>query len=241
MKYLITISYDGSKYDGLQKLKNGKTVQGELESILSRCNESPVKVISSGRTDKGVHALNQVCTFNLNKEIDPYKLKGYINRSTSPALFVNSCEIINDEQFHARFSVKSKTYKYVINTGSYNPIENNYKYNFNKPLDTEKMSAISKLLIGTHNYHAFIVGKHNTYESTIYSIDITKDKTDVIIRIKGSAFYTYMVRNIVKVLILASNNIISEDDINCMLKTGKKIVEYSPAPPGGLYLETVEY
>ena len=70
MKYLISISYDGSKYNGLQKLKGKKTIQGELEEVLSKMNESPVSVKSSGRTDKGVHALDQKCHFELTKKND---------------------------------------------------------------------------------------------------------------------------------------------------------------------------
>ena len=69
MKYIITIEYDGSKYNGLQKLKNKVTVQGELETLLSKLDEKPVSVKASGRTDKGVHALNQTCHFELAKKI----------------------------------------------------------------------------------------------------------------------------------------------------------------------------
>ena len=241
MKYLITISYDGSKYHGLQKLKDKKTIQGELEKTLTKCNQKFVKVTASGRTDKGVHALKQICTFNLDKEITPFKLKGYLNRSTSPYLRIHDCIEIDDKDFHPRFCVKSKTYKYIINTGEYDPIKEDYQYNFCKSLNIDNMTQAAELFIGPHNYHAFVTGKHQTYNSIIDEITIKEIDNLVIIKIKGAAFYTYMVRNIVKILILIGTGKITETDILNMLKTGKKSIEYSPVPPGGLYLEDVEY
>lgn len=241
MKYMITISYDGSKYHGLQKLKNENTIQGELERVLEVCDEQPVKVISSGRTDRGVHAINQVCSFELQKNIEPYKLKGYLNRSTSPYLFVKSCEYIFDENFHARFSVKKKTYKYIINIGPYDPIKNDYVFNYNKPLNIDKMKEAASILIGPHNYRAFVIGKHETCDSIIDSIEIVKTSEMLEIYIKGKAFYTYMVRNIISILVLVGNGILQITDIAKMLETGKKVIEYSPAPASGLYLYELEY
>lgn len=240
-KYFITISYDGSKYEGLQKLKNAHTIQGELESVLSQCDEAAVKVVSSGRTDKGVHAINQTCSFELRKRIDAYKLKGYLNRSTSNYLYVKTCEIIDDEYFHARFSVKKKTYKYVINTGLYDPIKSDYVYNYNKPLDLSKMKEAARLLIGPHNYRAFVVGKHKSCDSIVDDITIEKSNDLVVVYIKGKAFYTYMVRNIVQVLVLIGEGSITLSDIENMLKMERKTIEYAPAPAGGLYLYEIEY
>lgn len=240
-KYMITISYDGSKYCGLQKLKNEKTVQGELEKVLSICDERPVKVVSSGRTDKGVHALDQKCTFELQKDIGPYKLKGYLNRSTSKYLYTKEVVIVEDKNFHARFSVKSKTYKYLINTGPYDAIGSDYLYNYSKELNLEKMREAAKLFLGPHNYRAFVTGKQKTCDSIIDDITITKDKELIEITIKGKAFYTYMVRNIVAVLILVGSQKLKLDEVETMLTSGKKVIEYAPVPAGGLYLLQVEY
>lgn len=240
-KYFIKISYDGSKYKGLQKLKNEKTVQGELERVLTEMNKAPVKVISSGRTDRGVHALEQTCSFELTKETTPFKLRYYINRSTSPYLYVKTCEVLEDDNFHARFSVKRKTYKYIVNTGPYDPIKNDYVYNYNKSLDFDTMKEAAQLFLGPHNFRAFVVGKHETCDSIVDELDITRSSEEIVIHIKGKAFYTYMVRYIVSALILVGEHTIDEKQISTMLKTGKKVIEFSPAPPNGLYLEKVEY
>lgn len=240
-KYIITISYDGSKYYGLQKLSNKKTVQGELESILSKMNEEPVKLYSSGRTDRGVHALGQVCMFELKKQTTPYKLRYYLNRMSSPHLFVKSCDVLNNEDFHPRFSTKTKTYKYVINVGEYDAIQNDYVYNYNRKLDVDAIVEASHSFLGSHNYRAFVVGKHHTCESTIENIEIEEDGDKITVRITGKAFYTYMVRNIISSLILVGAGELKSSDIDGMLREGKKTVEYPTAPPSGLYLEKINY
>lgn len=240
-KYKIVISYDGSKYCGLQKLKNAKTVQGELEVVLSKMNEAPVKVVSSGRTDKGVHAIMQVCSFELEKTTTPFRLRYYIDRSTSPYLHVSSCEEIEDVDFHARFSVKSKTYKYIINEGSYDAIYNDYIYNYNKTLDIASMKKASQIFLGPHNFRAFVVGPHKSCDSIIDDIYIMKENGHIVVKIRAKAFYTYMARNIVASLILIGEHTITEEDLKYMLETGKKSIEFAPVPPNGLYLELVEY
>lgn len=241
MKFLISISYDGSKYHGLQKLNDKNTVQGELEHVLTILNENPVSIKAAGRTDKGVHALDQKCHFELDKKITPFKLKGYLNRSTSPYLYINDCQIIEDRDFHARFSVKKKTYLYKINIGKYSPIENDYVYNFNKDLNIEAMRFAAKIIEGPHSYKAFVTDRHKTYDSIIDYIKIKKVKNIIEIEVKGKAFYTHMVRNIAKILVLAGSNNITNKQIEEMLETGKRVVEYAPAPASGLYLKKIEY
>lgn len=241
MNYLISIEYDGSKYNGLQKLNGCKTVQGELEEVLSIMEGEPVKVISSGRTDKGTHALDQKCQFYLKKETTPYKLRYYINRSTSPYLYVKNCVVLKNNCFHARFSVKSKTYLYRINTGEYSAIRNDYVYNYCKKIDKNKIDDAAKLLIGEHDFKAFVVGKHKTTFSEIKNITTHFENNDFIIEVTGKAFYTYMVRNIVSILLLYNDEIIDKLQIAEMLKTGEKIIEYAPAPASGLYLKEIEY
>ena len=241
MKYLITISYDGSKYKGLQKLKNENTVQGELEKVLSAIDSKPVSVKAAGRTDRGVHALDQKCHFELEKAITPFRLRYYIDKSTSKYLYVKDCKLIEDENFHARFSVKSKTYEYRINTGEYDPINADYVYNMNKELNIEGMVEASKALIGQHNYKVFVTGPHKTYDSIIDYINIVKKDDLVIIQIKGKAFYTYMVRNIVSALTLIGLNKINKEQLYQMINKQERVIEYAPAPANGLYLKKIEY
>ena len=241
MTYLISVSYDGSKYDGLQRLKNNKTIQGELEDVLTKMNEEFVHVKSAGRTDKGVHAYDQKCQFDIKKETNPYKLRYYINNATSKYIYINACKVIEDKSFHVRHSVKSKTYLYKINVGEYSPILNDYVYNYCKNIDIQKIKRISKLFLGLHNYKAFVTGKNDTYISEIKEIKIYKEENVLYIEISGKSFYTYMIRNIIKILLMYGEGLVEEKTIKVMLDSGIKLIEYGPAPASGLYLKKVEY
>lgn len=241
MTYLISVSYDGSKYDGLQRLKRNRTVQGELETVLTKMNEEFVQVKSAGRTDKGVHAYDQKCQFDINKDTNPYKLRYYLNNATSKYIYIKDCKVIEDNSFHVRHSVKSKTYLYKINIGEYSPIMNDYLYNYCRVIDIKKIKKISKLFLGQHNYKAFVTGKNEKYISEIKKIKIYKRDDILNVEISGKSFYTYMIRNIIKVLLMFNEGIIDETLIRSMLAQGKKIIEYGPAPASGLYLKEVVY
>ena len=120
MRYLAHISYDGSKFQGFQRLNNGKGVQNILENVLSKFSDSCVVVKGAGRTDAGVHALDQCIHFDLEKEISLEKLKYSINRMLPDSISINSVSIVNN-CFHARHSVKRKTYLYKVYVGEKNP------------------------------------------------------------------------------------------------------------------------
>ena len=155
MRYLITFSYDGSKYSGYQKQPNVKTVQGELERVLTTINNNvEVLVSASGRTDAGVHALNQKAHFDLNINITPEKLKAALNGMIPKDIYVKSVVEV-DDNFHARFNVSAKEYIYKINLGEYNPIEKDYVYQYNKPLDIEKIENALIFFQGTHDFKSF--------------------------------------------------------------------------------------
>ena len=241
MKYFISFSYDGSKYNGLQRLKNENTVQGELEKVLSKLDMNFVHVRCAGRTDKGVHAQDQKAHFILKRELTPFRLRYYINRMTSKYLYVKDCRVLTDNNFHARFSVKEKEYTYKINIGEYDPIMENYVYNLNKDLDIKKMIEAINLFKGIKNYKAFTTSDHSNFFCKINEINIEKKDYMIIISFRGKSFLTHMVRNIVSILILVGIGKIKTDDIKEMLKMGEKTFEYAPAPASGLYLTKVYY
>ena len=123
MRYLITFSYDGSKFKGYQKQPRLKTVQSEIEHALKTINNDvAIDIHASGRTDAGVHALNQKAHFDLDMDITPEKLGRALNSLISDYIYIKNVEIV-DSSFHARFNVKAKEYIYRINMGEYSPIE----------------------------------------------------------------------------------------------------------------------
>lgn len=240
MRYLITVSYDGSKYYGFQRLNDLPTVQKELEDALTIINKSEVLVKGSGRTDRGVHALGQKCHFDLDVNVPPVRLINAINSLLSKYIRVIDCKLV-DKDFHARFSVKKKIYKYIINLGEYNLFKEDYQYNYNNKLDVDKMIRASKYLIGRHSYRVFVSGERDNYDSEIFDIRFDMISDILNITFIGKSFYRYMVRNMVGALMLVGRNKISLDEFKSMIDSNSNKYTYMTVPANGLYLESVEY
>lgn len=240
MRYLIKISYDGSKFFGFQRLNGKKTVQGELERVLTKINKTLVVVKGAGRTDRGVHAYDQGVSFDLNINITTDGLKSAMNSLLDDAIHVNECMNV-DSEFHARFDVKIKTYEYIINVGEYDPIINDYVYNYNRDLNIKAMKKACKNLVGMHNFEAFASGERESYNSIIYKVKITKKKDLIYITFVGKSFYRYMVRNMVGALMSVGMNKNNPDCIKELLASRYNTINYTTVPANGLYLTKVEY
>lgn len=241
MKYLITFSYDGSKYNGYQKQPSKKTVQKEIEDVLTKINSNKsVSISSSGRTDRLVHALNQKAHFEM-KDMDLEKLKNSINKLLSSSIYVKKIEKVKDD-FHARFDVKSKVYVYYINIGEYNPIEKDYVYQYNKNLDIEKMKEAIKHFEGMHNFRAFTkVEEEKDFVRTIFKTNIEKDDDKIKITFEGNGFLRYMVRNMVGLLIEIGSLKRNSSDVQKIMDSLDRTKAGITAPAEGLYLKDVYY
>ena len=242
MRYLITFSYDGSAYNGYQKQVNKNTIQDNLEDALLKINNTKVSIVASGRTDANVHAINQKAHFDLSINIEPNNLKKALNSLINKDIYVKNVEIVNSD-FHARFNVTSKEYIYKINTGEYNPIEKNYIYQYNKPLNVDLMKKSLDNLLGTHNFKAFTkkTVEEKNYIKTIISYNITEYNGIITISLIGSGFLRYMVRNIVGTLINISENKIKQEDILNIINSCDRCRAGITASPVGLYLNNVNY
>ena len=246
MRYFITFSYDGSKYKGYQKQPKGRTIQGELEKALKKINSNNVVSVSaSGRTDAGVHALNQRAHFELNNEIDENRLKASLNSLLPNDIYVKNVEKVSDD-FHARFNVRAKEYIYIINMGEYNPIEVDYVYQYNNKLNVAEIERALKYLEGTHNFKSFTKAddEKEDYNRTIIKTNVirnTKDINKITISILGTGFMRYMVRNIVGLLIEIGEGKRKSEDIFEILEAEDRTKAGKTAPASGLYLYKIHY
>lgn len=243
MRYLIKFSYDGTNFFGYQKQEQLRTVESELESALYNINNhEETRVYSSGRTDRGVHALCQCAHFDLKIEITLYKLKCALNSLLPDDIHVFWAEIV-DNNFHARFNVKEKTYIYKINVEEYSPIERNYIYQYNKPLDLNKMNLAIKSFWGEHNFKAFAseeVVKEN-YVRKITNAEIKQKNNIITISFTGNGFMKYQVRNMVGVLIKIGSGKLDTSIIDNIFNDYKLRKKIWTAKPQGLYLKSVIY
>lgn len=242
MKYKVIVSYDGSDFDGYQIQKDKRTVQNEIQVALKKLYQKDIKISSSGRTDKGVHALGQVFSYDVDKEIDCYKIKKALNTYLPDDVSVVSVTTASDD-FHARGSAKSKEYVYRINVGTFNPIERKYCYQYGYPLDISKLKKAAKVFIGTHNFKNFCTNdeENKSYIRTINKIKITKEKEIISISFSGNGFLRYMVRMIIGSMIAYNNGKVDLDNLKFSLdeRCGNRTIY--KVPPEGLYLVSVTY
>ena len=246
MRYFMTFTYDGSGFFGYQKQPNKRTVQKVLEDALKEINGGKVvSIVASGRTDAGVHALNQKAHFDLDTKISEDKLLRGINSLLPMDIYVKKVEAV-DDNFHARYNAIGKEYIYKINMGEYDPIERNYVYQYNKKLDIIAMERALKYLEGEHNFKSFTKANDEIVDY-VRKISLTsierdyKDMNKIIITFVGTGFMRYMVRNMVGLLIEIGEGKRKAEDVIDILKHEDRTFAGKTAPPCGLYLRNVFY
>lgn len=241
-RYLIDFSYSGANFSGYQKQPGKRTVQDEIEKVLSSINNNSVKLTSSGRTDALVNAIHQKAHFDLDKEIGAYKLNGALNSYLPNDIYVNSVTKV-DNLFHARYMVKSKTYEYLINTGDYNPLLRTHVYQYCKPLNIRKMKKAVKYFIGKHDFTTFVSAEDKKEDKVRKIYDASVDEKEGIIKItfKGSGFLKYQVRNMVGTLIKIGEEKVLPDIILSLLEKKDRKCAFLCAPAQGLTLTDVKY
>ncbi len=245
MRYLITFSYDGSKFKGYQKQPRLKTVQGEIEKALKELSNKDISISGSGRTDAGVHALNQKAHFDLDMNITCDKLQKALNSLLSDYIYIKKVEEVSDD-FHARFNVSAKEYIYKINIGEYSPIEKDYIFQYNKKLDLVEMERALKYLEGTHDFKSFSKAdeEKEDFTRTIIQTNLIRNVKDVnrfIISFLGTGFLRYQVRNMVGLLIEIGEGKRKSEDVLDILEAKDRRKAGITAPPEGLYLKDVFY
>lgn len=243
MRYLIRFSYDGTGFSGYQKQPGERTVEGMLENALYNINNhTETRIFSSGRTDRGVHALGQVAHFDIDVNITLYKLKCALNSLLPEDIHVLSTEIV-DKNFHARYNAISKTYIYKINVGEYSPIDRNHVYQYCKDLNFDNMCLAINDFLGEHDFKPFVSEEaiKSSYVRTIYSVDMKKEGDIITISFTGNGFMKYQVRNMVGVLIKIGSGKLTTDSVKNILNGTMDKSKIITAKGSGLYLKEVVY
>jgi len=240
VRYLVELSYDGSNFNGFQRLNDERSVQAELEHALSIINKADVEVKGAGRTDKGVHALGQRAHFDLDVDVPIDRLKTALNDILPGDIRIISIEKVTQD-FHARFNVTKKVYEYKINTGEYDVFKNNYYYQYKYDFNIDILKEVASLFIGVHNFKNFVSGERDNYEAIIYNIDINKDNDIITITFEGKSFYRYMVRNLVGAMLDVARGKATIEDVKNMLDNYDIDKHLSCAPANGLYLNKIYY
>lgn len=242
MRYKITFSYDGSGFHGFQKQNGKRTVQEEIEKVLSSINDAPVKIIGAGRTDSGVSATFQVAHFDFDKDITLYKLKSALNSYLPNDIYIKKVEEVSND-FHARYMVKLKIYEYKINTLEYNPIHRNQEFQYCKTLNVDKMKEAVKYFVGVHDFTSFASAQDKREDKVreIVSAKVLFKDGIITIVFKGKGFIKYQVRNMVGMLIKIGEGKYEPTCIKTILDEKDRTKASINAPAEGLTLVKIEY
>ena len=250
---LLTIEYDGSGFSGWQRQPGVRTVQGELERVLSKVCGCEIVLNGTSRTDAGVHALGQRASFKGEFGIPTDKIMLGVNnllaggrnsqKGVGDVRITKVCE--KPVEFHARFDSKGKTYRYIIrNTPEVDIFQRNYCYQIRKPLDVPKMREAAKTVVGTHDFRCFQSAGGNerlTTVRTIHSLNIYEEKKQVIIEVTGDGFLYNMVRIIVGTLVEIGLGKKQPEDAAKIIESGDRRNAGHTAPAEGLYLAEIYY
>lgn len=249
--FCLTIEYDGTDYNGwqiqsrTQRRKGGrvKTIQGVLEDALFNIFSKKIRLISSSRTDSGVHAKSHVANFKVSTRLRPIRIKKAINSILPDDILVKRVEEVGLD-FNSQYDISSKTYKYVICNQDYvSPFIRNYVCHFKQPLDTTIMKKEAKVLLGTHDFSAFksSSGNAGNCRRTVKRLQIRRKKGLIEIVIEANGFLYNMVRNIVGTLIEVGRGKFPPGSTEKILKKRDRKIAGPPVPAKGLCLIWVKY
>ena len=239
----LTIEYNGSKFSGWQKQDGQRTVQGEIENAFFVLTGQNLSVEASGRTDKGVHAYGQIASVKFDCKIPLKNLKYALNNLLPADVRVTKVEFANDD-FHARFSAKRKTYEYVVKVGGQpSAIDCDLVGFYQYDVDKTKIDECIKILEGKHNFKGFCSTNTQVtnFEREIYFIKYHKSGKIFKFSVCGNGFLYNMVRIIVGTLLDVGSGKISIENVKKALKTGDRSYSGKTMEPNGLYLKKVEY
>ena len=244
-RYQILIEYEGTKFIGWQIQPKGRSIQKTIQNKISKILKQKITLIGAGRTDSGVHAIEQSAHFNCKKKIE--NLNKFI-QSLNYFLNSNLISIVKIKKrslnFHSRFSAKKRIYRYVIfNRISKPSIEKDRGWHIKKKLDLKLMKKGAKKLLGTNDFSTFRASSCNSNSpiKTMESIKIKEKKNKIEIQFKSKSFLQRQVRSMMGCLKYLAEKRWSLKKFERVFKSKKRTLCAPPAPAHGLFLEKVIY
>lgn len=250
----LTLAYDGTDYVGWQRQATGRSIQGVLESALAEMEGAPVTVTGAGRTDAGVHALAQAASVRMARDIEPSVLVRALNAKLPADIRVLGADTVSSA-FHARYSARSKLYRYCVSNGRVAaPFAARYAWHVATPLDLDAMRAAGALLRGRHDFASFqsTGSSVRTSVRTLSSLTVERwpacgaaeltagtGATLIAVEVEADGFLRHMVRAIVGTLVEVGCGRRPAGDIASILASGRRDRAGPTAPARGLFLVRV--
>ncbi|GJM29209.1 MAG: tRNA pseudouridine synthase A [Cyclobacteriaceae bacterium] len=241
MRYFIELSYNGKAYHGWQLQKNAHSIQQEFNNALEVIFKQKIETVGSGRTDSGVHALQQVCHLDLEQPVDVQKSLYRLNSLLPNDIAVKRMFKVPDSA-HARFDAISRSYRYFITTVK-NPFETETSYYFSKQISMQHMNEAATVLLGEQNFKSFCKKKSSAdhYVCTINHASWQVDNDRYCFYVSANRFLRGMVRALVGTLLDVGTGKISIDQFKTVIAAQDRRKAGRAAPAQGLFLTEVVY
>lgn len=240
---LVEISYDGSHYHGWQIQKNAVTVQEIFQNAVEKVFRSRPDIKGCSRTDSGVHANSYFVSFKTDKNIDAERIVTALNTYLPKDIAVLSCKEVDDD-FHARYSVKTKEYIYKLYNGKIrNPFYHNYAYHYRYHIDADYLNSEAKAFIGTHDFSGFCSANSGVEDTvrTVKNFEVFRKDDMVYFKVEANGFLYNMVRIMVGTLLFINEGKIKQGELKTVIESRNRKLAGKTAPPDGLYLNKVNY
>lgn len=243
-KYRIIIEYDGTDFVGWQKQENGPSIQSSIEDAIKKITSETVSVFGAGRTDSGVHAKGQVAHFEFSKNILLDSIRDGINQHLRPLpIAILDVKEVNDD-FHARFSAKLRTYEYlIINRRAPLTFNKNLAWGVFKKLNMNAMKEAAAIFVGKHDFNSFrsVDCQSSLAIKTIQSCSIETNDQHIKLNVSAKSFLHSQVRIMAGTLVEVGKGKFNSSDVKDIIKSRDRSKAGATAPAQGLYLLKVEY
>jgi tRNA pseudouridine38-40 synthase len=242
-RYRLLLAYDGAPFRGFARQPGLPTVQGKLETALSRVLREELRTSAAGRTDAGVHALGQVVSFETSAPLeDPADLGRRLNAMLGPEIAVLETAPAH-EAFDARFSCLSRTYEYaILNREVHDPFSRHTAWHHPGPLDVASMRRASQALVGEHDFSSFgRVPEGKSPIRRVESMELEQEGQLLVVRVTANSFIQQMVRSIVGTLVKVGEGREDPDRMGDILRAADRAAAGPVAPPHGLFLVSASY
>lgn len=240
---LITIKYDGSAYHGWQVQKNALTVQEVFQNAVEKVFLSRLDVKGCSRTDTGVHANMYCVSLKTDMDIAPYGVIMALNSNLPKDIAVVDCREVDDD-FHPRYSCKSKEYIYKIYNGRIrNPFDADYALHYNRPIDAEYLNREAQAFVGKYDYSGFCSANSDVEDTVrdVKSFSVWREGDYVYFKVEADGFLYNMVRIMVGTLLFVNEGKIKEGELKDVILSKDRKRAGKTASPNGLYLNKINY
>lgn len=242
MRLALVVEYDGTEYFGWQVQPDRPTIQGSLEKALTTILGEAVRLEAAGRTDRGVHARGQVAAFSTERSLGLAALHRGVNALCGRGIVVRELSSVA-EDFDPRRQARSRIYEYRIRNAPWpSPFSARYSWHVHRPLDVTVMRRAAESLVGQHDFSSFQAAdcdSDNPIRRVLES-DVHCEGSEIVYRIRATAFLRHMVRNIVGTLVEVGRGDRAVESLPDLLERRDRTLAGGTAPPHGLCLVAVE-